>query len=114
VSGSFAYIVGVDGTGPAQLLRIPRDSGSGSLTWQGSAFGRGAGAQIGFRGQDQANDVYGEIVRPHMTAYATAHYDLTAHLSLTARVENLANTHYEQAYGYGEPGRMVLVGLSWR
>jgi vitamin B12 transporter len=114
VRGSFAAIDGVDGTGPAQLLRVPRDSGSGSLSWKGQAWGaHGAQAEIGFRGQDQAQD-YSGVLHPFMIAYARASLKLTAHLSLTARVENLANTHYEQAYGYGEPGRMVLAGLSWR
>jgi vitamin B12 transporter len=111
--GAFTYTTGVDGTGPAQMLQIPRDSGSGSLTWAGQAWGRGAGAEIGFRGQDQAQDFYGEV-QPYMIAYASGHYDLTSHLSLTGRVENAGNTHYEQAYGYGEPGRMILVGLSWK
>ena len=114
VRGSFAAIHGVDGTGPAQLLRVPRDSGSGSLSWQGQAWGgRAAQAEIGFRGQDQAQD-YAGVLHPFMIAYARASLTLTAHLSLTTRIENLGNTHYEQAYGYGEPGRMMLVGLSWR
>jgi vitamin B12 transporter len=110
---SFAYIQGVDGTGPAELARIPRNSGSGSLDWQGSLWGHGARGELGFRGQDQAQDVYGEL-RPYMIAYATARFDLTPHLALTGRVENVANSHYEQAYGYGEPGRMLLIGFSWR
>ena len=114
LQGSFAHMEGVDGTGPVQLRRIPRDSGSGSLSWQGQAWaGYGAQAQIGFRGQDQAPDGAG-VIKPYMIAYANARLSLTEHLSLTARVENIANTHYEQAYGYGEPGRMILVGLSWR
>jgi vitamin B12 transporter len=111
---SFAHIEGVDGTGPVQLRRIPRDSGSGSLSWHGQAWaGHGAQAEVGFRGQDQAQDGAG-VIQPFMIAYATGRLELTPHLSLTARVENLANSHYEQAYGYGEPGRMVLFGLSWK
>jgi vitamin B12 transporter len=112
--GSLAAIEGVDGTGPAQLLRVPRDSGSGSLSWQGQAWRtHGAQAEVGFRGQDQAQD-YSGVQHPFMIAYARASLNLTTHISLSARVENLANTHYEQAYGYGEPGRMVLFGLSWK
>lgn len=114
LQGAFTHIEGVDGTGPVQLRRIPRNSGSGALSWQGQAgAARGAQAEIGFRGQDQAPDGAG-VIQPYMVAYANARLSLTAHLSLTARVENIANTHYQQAYGYGEPGRMVLVGLSWR
>ena len=111
--GAYTYLTGVDGTGTAQLQRIPRNSGSGSLDWQGRLQGRAVQAEIGFRGQDQAQD-YSGMLHPFMIAYARASLDLTPHLSVSVRVENLANTHYEQAYGYGEPGRMVLVGLSWR
>ena len=112
--GAYTFLAGVDGAGPAQLLRIPRNSGSGSLDWRGRLWGgRDAQAEVGFRGQDQATDYYGDL-HPYMIAYARGSLNLTAHLALTARVENLANTHYEQAYGYGEPGRMVLVGLNWR
>ncbi len=110
---AYTHIEGLDGTTPAQLLRIPRDSGSGSADWGGELWGHKAGAEIGFRGQDQATDFDGPL-QPFMVAYANAHFEVTKHLSLTARVENIANTHYEQSFGYGEPGRMVLVGFSWK
>jgi vitamin B12 transporter len=107
--GSFAYIGATNGSSTAQLLRIPRDSGSGSLDWQGGK----ARVEVGFRGQDQAADVAGEL-KPFLIGYATASYDLSRHLRVSARIEDVANTHYETAFGYGEPGRMALVGLSWR
>ncbi|HUO21275.1 MAG TPA: TonB-dependent receptor [Caulobacteraceae bacterium] len=110
---SYSHIEGVEGTGPAELLRIPRDSGAGSADWQGELWGHKAQGEIGFRGQDQAEDYYGALA-PYMIAYANLRYEVMPHLAVTARVENLGNTHYEQSYGYGEAGRMALIGLSWR
>jgi len=107
--GSYTHDDAVDGTTGLQLLKAPRDTGSASLGWQG----RGWTADLGVRAQSGAPDVDGRV-RPFAVAYATAAYAVTPHLSLTGRVENLAATHYQEAFGYGEPGRMFMVGLRWR
>jgi vitamin B12 transporter len=107
--GSYTHDDAVDGSTGRQLLKAPRDTGSGSLGWQG----RGWTTDLGVRAQSGAPDVDGRV-RPFAVAYATAAYALTPHLTLTGRVENLAGSHYQEAFGYGEPGRMVLIGLKWR
>jgi vitamin B12 transporter len=33
------------------------------------------------------------------------------HVRLTARVENLANTHYQEVFGFGEPGTAFYLGV---
>ena len=109
VRGAYTHDDAVDASTGLQLLRAPRDTGSASLGWQG----RGWTADLGVRGQSGAPDVDGPI-RPFAVAYAAAAYAVTPQLSLTARVENLAGSHYQEAFGYGEPGRMVLIGLKWR
>jgi vitamin B12 transporter len=38
-------------------------------------------------------------------------YRLTDSLELTARIENLLDTHYEEVYTYGTPGRTAYAGL---
>jgi vitamin B12 transporter len=107
--GSYTHDDAVDGTTGLQLLKAPRDIGSASLGWQG----RGWTTDLGVRAQSGAPDVDGPI-RPFAVAYATAAYAVSARLSVTGRIENLAGTHYQEAFGYGEPGRMVMVGLRWR
>ena len=109
LNGAYTHDDAVDGTTGARLLKIPRDSGSGSLGWQG----HGLTADLGARAQGAEPDVYG-TVKPFTLAYASASYALTKTLDVTARIENLTNIHYEEAFAYGEPKRMFLVGLKWR
>jgi vitamin B12 transporter len=107
--GAYTHDDAVDAATGQRLLKVPRDVGSGGLSWRG----RGWTTDLGVRAQSDSPDVYGAI-KPFAIAYATAGYAVTARLSLTARVENLMGSHYQEAFGYGEPGRMILVGLSWR
>jgi vitamin B12 transporter len=107
--GSYTFDDALDVTADTPRLKIPRDSGAASLGWRGG----GATIDLGVRAQDGAPDVYGPI-KPFAVAYLAGSYALSPNLSFTARVENLAGSHYEEAYGYGEPGRTVLVGLRWR
>ena len=109
LNASYTHDEAVDGTTGARLLKVPRDTGSGSLGWQGHDFT----GELGVRAQAAEPDVYG-VVKPFAVAYATASYALRRDLTLTARIENLGNSHYQEAFGYGEPGRMVMVGLRWR
>ena len=109
LNASYTHDDAVDGTTGARLLKVPRDTGSGSLSWRG----HGLTGELGVRAQAAEPDVDG-VVKPFAVAYATASYALRRDLTLTARIENLGNSHYQEAFGYGETGRMVMVGLRWR
>jgi vitamin B12 transporter len=88
------------------LLRLPSDSGSASLAWQGQK----ASAAVTLRAQSSAADVYGTI-RPFAVVDVTGAYALTRRISLTARIQNLADVHYQEAFGYGEPGFGLFAGI---
>ena len=88
------------------LLRVPANSGSTSLAWREGRIN----AEVTLRAQGQASDVYGEI-RPFKVVDLAAAYELNPHLSLTSRIENLADVHYQEAFGYGEPGFGLFVGI---
>ena len=107
--GSYTHDDAVDGTTGRPLIRVPKDVGTGAVGWEG----RGWQAEAGVRAQSLAPDTNGPI-GAFTVAYATAAYAVTPHLSVTGRIENLADVHYQEAYGYGEPGRTVMVGLRWR
>jgi vitamin B12 transporter len=49
-----------------------------------------------------------------VTANLNASYALTDQVSLTARIENLADRRYQQVFGYGEPGRSGYLGVRLR
>ena len=50
----------------------------------------------------------------YTVADATLQWDQTASLQWFARIENLADAHYQTAKGYGQPPRGVFAGLRWR
>ena len=107
--GSYTHDDAIDAKTAKPLIRVPKDAGSGSIAWEGGRWR----ADMGVRGQSQTPDSNGPI-RPFAVAYLTASYAVTPQLSVTGRVENLADTRYQEAFGYGEPGRTVMVGLRWR
>jgi vitamin B12 transporter len=87
-------------------LRVPAHTASGSLFWRSDR----ADAALTIRGQSRAADVYGDI-KPFVTADLAGSYALTRRLRITARVENLTDTHYQEAFGYGEPGIAGYFGF---
>ena len=88
------------------LLRVPAHAGSASLAWRG----RRADAELTVRAQSRAADVFGDI-RSFAVADLAGSYALNPRLKLTARIENLTDVHYQEAFGYGEPGFGLFVGV---
>ncbi|NDH50698.1 MAG: TonB-dependent receptor [Betaproteobacteria bacterium] len=104
-------------------LQDPTDAGTGlrlvrraaTMAAVGASVPMGPwrlGADLRFSGErpDRADN-------PVMPAYAVANlsarYALSAEVSLTARVDNLFDRHYQTAYGYNQPGRGAFVGMLW-
>jgi vitamin B12 transporter len=102
----YAHADGRNLDADAPLLRVPVNSGAATLAWQGSK----ASAAFTLRAQSAAADLFGTI-RPFAVMDLTGAYALTPHFTLTARIENLADTHYQEAFGYGEPGFGMFVGI---
>lgn len=109
---AYAQTDAVDATSGASLLRVPDHSGSASLFWTGERLSgaltvRGESSQA-----DTDVDGFSRIRRKgFVVADVAGDWKLTERVSLTARVENLADTDYQEAFGYGEPGRSVFVGV---
>jgi vitamin B12 transporter len=109
VRGSYTHDDAVDAKTAKPLIRVPKNNASGSIAWQGGGWQ----ADFGVRGQSQTPDSNGPI-RAFTVAYAAASFGVTPHLSVTGRLENLADARYQEAFGYGEAGRTVMIGLRWR
>jgi len=112
---SYAHTDAIDRSTGLELPRVPKDAGSLSLLWTG---GRLSGAFTVRSESDQADvdpNTSLPATRPgFVLADLAGGYRLSPHVELTARVTNLADRHYEETLGYGEPGRMVLVGVRVR
>jgi vitamin B12 transporter len=106
LQASYTYTDAIDATTGVRLLRVPLNTGSLGLFW---AKGR-LDAALSVRGEDDDADTgldgFTPVIRPgFVVADLAGGYALNDHIRLTARIENLADRRYEQAFGYGEPGR---------
>ncbi|MFI4973806.1 MAG: TonB-dependent receptor plug domain-containing protein [Caulobacterales bacterium] len=108
----YAYTDAVDLSAHTQMLRTPRNSGSFSLLWND---GRWQGAfTLRSEGPDADIDPasFAPATRPgFVLASLAGAYALRPGLQITGRVENLAAQHYQEALGYGEPRRMIFLGV---
>ncbi|MFN3558429.1 MAG: TonB-dependent receptor plug domain-containing protein [Brevundimonas sp.] len=106
---AYAWTDAQDETTGARLLRVPEQSGSATLGWTGDRL---SGA-LTVRAEGDQDDS-GGVRDGFVTANLNAAYDLTDKVTLTARVENLADEQYQQVLNYGEPGRSGYVGIRLR
>ena len=109
LEAAYAYADSRDeGTG-ARLLRVPLNSGSATAGWSSGRVELSAS----LRAQGPAADVFGTI-RPFAVVDVAGAWRVRPGVQLTARIENLFNTRYQQAFGYGEPGFGAFVGVRLR
>ena len=108
ISASYAWTDAVDQDGDP-ILRVPEHAGSATLAWTGERLS----AALTVRAEGDMPDSGGSRERV-VTANLNAAWDLTSNVTLTARLENLADETYQQLLGYGEPGRSGYVGIRLR
>jgi len=115
LQASYTHDDAIDEDTGQQELRVPKDMASGGLFWTWRQTHLGVTVRDESSDSDIGLDGFTPVTRPGFTvANLTGAYDLTKHLTLTARIENLGNTHYEESYGYGEPGRSAYIGIKFR
>ncbi|MEC7797182.1 MAG: TonB-dependent receptor [Pseudomonadota bacterium] len=110
---AYAWTDAADRTTGARLLRVPEHAGSATLGWTGDRL---SGAlTVRAEGDQDDSGGFSTVVRKgFVTANLNAAYALTDKVALTARIENLGDEHYQQVFGYGEPGRSAYVGVRLR
>jgi len=109
LSLAYAWTDAVDEGAGTAILRVPEHAGSATLGWTGERLS----AALTVRAEGDMPDS-GGTRDGFVTANLNASYDLTDHLALTARIENLADRTYQQLLGYGEPGRSGYLGIRLR
>ncbi|HEY1752878.1 MAG TPA: TonB-dependent receptor [Caulobacteraceae bacterium] len=115
LQGEYAYTDAVDLGAGTQMLRVPRNSGSVSLLWNRRRWQAALTVRAEGPDADENPSTFAPQTRPgFVVASLSGAYALTPRLDLTARVDNVANTRYEEVLGYGEPRRMFLIGIRAR
>lgn len=109
---AYALTDAEDATTGAELLRTPRHSGSATLFWTEGKWGAALAARAESSQADVDRDGFTRLRRRgFLTADLSGSYRLSDGLTLTARIENLADKRYEESFGFNEPGRSVYVGV---
>jgi vitamin B12 transporter len=109
LSLAYAWTDAVDAADGSRLLRVPEHAASATLGWTGERLT----GSLTVRSESDMLDSGGER-DGFVTTNLNASWALTEQVSLTARVNNLADEHYQQLLGYGEPGRSGYVGVRLR
>lgn len=107
---TYTHQSAVDRDSEARLLRRPRDILASDLRWQISEQAS-MGASLYHVGSQQ--DVGGTLPAYTLLDWR-AEVLLTDQWSLTVRVDNLRNVHYQEITGFGMPGRSGYLGLRFR
>ncbi|HYF22146.1 MAG TPA: TonB-dependent receptor [Caulobacteraceae bacterium] len=113
VRAAWAWTDARDLTTGERLLRVPARSGSAALDWRGER----ARASLIVRAEGKQADVDGfspATREGFVVADLAAGLRLTRQAEATLRIENLGDATYQEALGYGEPGRAAYVGLRLR
>lgn len=110
---AYAWTDARDESNDRPLARVPEQSGSATLGWTGDRL---SGAlTVRAEGDDRDTNAATPAIREgFVVANLNAAYALTDEVTLTARIENLADERYQQVFGYGEPGRSGYVGVRLR
>lgn len=106
---AYAWTDATDRASGTRLLRVPEHAGSATLGWSGARL---SGA-LTVRAESDQPDA-GGVREAFVTAGLSGAWTVTPAVSLTARVDNLTDTHFQQVFGYGEPGRSGYVGIRLR
>jgi vitamin B12 transporter len=102
----------IDETTGAQLLRVPRHSGSAALFYDHDRWNAAFTVRAESSQADVARDGFTPQRRPGFaTADLAGAYKVNDQLTLTARVENLTDKRYEESLGFNESGRAIYVGV---
>ena len=109
LSLAYAWTDATDRATGARLLRVPEHAGSASLAWSGARL---SGA-VTVRAEGDQPDA-GGVRKAFVTTGLSGAWAVTPVVSLTARIDNLTDTHFQQVFGYGEPGRSGYVGIRLR
>jgi vitamin B12 transporter len=110
VKGSYTYTHAQDLITDTPLIRRPQNKASGDVDYQWGALG--LGTSLTYVGTSLDDDFAGNSVTlpSYFLADLRVSYRVNSQVRLFARVDNLFNRWYEEAYGYNTPGLSAYGG----
>ncbi|MET0274858.1 MAG: TonB-dependent receptor [Phenylobacterium sp.] len=109
---AYAWMDAIDASTNASLIRVPDRSGAAALFWEKDRWSGALTARAESSQSDTDVDGFSRIVRKgFVTADIAGAYEVNDHVTITARIENLADEDYQETFGYGEPGRAAYIGI---
>jgi vitamin B12 transporter len=112
---AYSWTDATDLTTGAQLLRVPKHSGSAALFYDRGPWNAALTIRAESSQADVARDGFTPQRRPGFaTADLAGAYSVNEQITLTARVENLTDKRYEESLGFNEAGRAIYVGFKLR
>ena len=109
LTAAYAWTDAENAVTKAPILRVAEHSGSATLGWTGQRL---SGA-VTVRAEGEMPDS-GGMRDGFVITNLNGTYALTDNVTLTARVENLFDEHYQRLLGYGEAGLSGYVGIRLR
>ena len=116
LNAAYTYTDGQDAQG-TELVRTARHIASFNANYGFELFGRPGNINLGVRyNGDQQDLVFtSPVTRTTLDAFTlvnlAASYEVYDGVELFARGENLLNEHYQEVFGYGEPGIAGYAGV---
>lgn len=107
--GAYAWTDATNEETGAPILRVAEHSGSATLGWTGERLS----AALTVRAEGDMPDSGGER-KGFVVANLNGAWAVNDRITLTARVDNLFDEHYQQLLGYGEAGLSGYVGVRLR
>ena len=109
LTAAYAWTDAENAVTKAPILRVAEHSGSATLGWTGQRLSGAVTVRAEGEMPDSGGMRDGFVITNLNGAYA-----LTDNVTLTARVENLFDEHYQRLLGYGEAGLSGYVGIRLR
>jgi vitamin B12 transporter len=113
--GEYAWTDAIDRSTGLRLIRVPQHSGSVSIEWGGGKLSGAFTVRAEGPQADSDPSTFAYATRPgFLVADLAAGYKITPKIEFTVRLENIGDRHFQEALGYGEPGRAAYLGLRLR
>ena len=108
VNANYSIVDAVNRSTDLPLVQRPKHVGHGDIAWQ-AADSLTISAEVNYTGARP--DSSGNRLASYVVADLRAAYDITEHVQIYGRIDNLFDEKYEQIFGYGTPGIAGYGGI---